>query len=89
MGQKCKNESNYVKIWKNVGGLKISWAPEGPQKGGKTTGMDIPEFRDINGPAPMLKNGTIGQIVTWGCGSPPPGIFRLSMNNGSKRPKPN
>ena len=31
------------------------------------TGMDILEFRDINGPAPMSKNGAIGRIVAWGC----------------------
>ena len=51
---------------------KFSWASEGPQNGGKTTGMDIPEFRDINGLAPTPKNGAIGQIVTWGVDPPPP-----------------
>ena len=45
---------------------------EGPQNGSKTTGMDITKFREINGPAPMPKNGAIGQIVTWGVDPPPP-----------------
>ena len=53
-------------------GYKLFRASEGSQNGGKTTRMDIPEFRDINGPNPMPKNGAIGQIVTCGCESPPP-----------------
>ena len=43
---------------------QMGWPSEGPQNGGKTTGMDIPELRDINGPAAMPKNGAVGQIVT-------------------------
>ena len=34
---------------------QMGWPSEGPQNGGKTTGMDIPELRDINGPALMPK----------------------------------
>ena len=33
-------------------GSEFTWAPEGPQNGGKMTGMDILEFRDINGRDP-------------------------------------
>ena len=46
------------KIWRSnafQGGSTFSQASEGPQNGGKTTGMDIPEFRDINGPVLMPK----------------------------------
>ena len=34
-------------------------ASEGPQNGGKMTGMDVLEFRDINGSDPMPKYGAI------------------------------
>ena len=42
------------------GGSDFTRATERPQNGGKMTGMDILEFRDINGPAPMPNYGTIG-----------------------------
>ena len=48
-----------VKIWKNLGnfwrssnfqgGSEFTRASEGPQNVGKMTGMDVLEFRDING----------------------------------------
>ena len=43
----------------------------GPQNGGKMTGMDILEFIDINGPAPMPKYGTILPFDCWGGGTLP------------------
>ena len=36
---------------------KFNRASEGPQNGGKMTGMDVLEFRDINGEDPMPKYG--------------------------------
>ena len=78
-----------VKIWKNLGnfwrssdfqgGSEFTRASEGPQNGGKMTGMDVLEFRDINGPDPMPKYGTIWSIGARGGGdfSPPPGLFRV------------
>ena len=52
------------------GGSKISQASERPQNGGKMTGMDIPEIKDINRPALMPKNGAIGQILPGGVNPP-------------------
>ena len=79
----CQNSEIFWRSNDFPGGSKISWASEGPQKGGKTTGMDIPEFRDINGPAPMPKNDIIGQIVAWGCKSPPPLPVSLGLRKRS------
>ena len=47
-------------------------ASEGPQNGGKMTGMDLLEFRDINGPDPMPKYGAIWSIGCLVWISPPP-----------------
>ena len=38
-----------------LGGSEFTRAPGGPQNGGKMTGMEILEFRDINGPDPYNK----------------------------------
>ena len=76
-----KMRQNLGNFWPYIdfqGGSEFSRASEGPQNGGKMTGMGIPEFIDINGPAPMPKNDAIGQIVTWGCRSPP--ISRLNKS---------
>ena len=61
----CQNSATYWPSNNFPGGSIFSRVSEGPQNGGKTTGMDIPEFRDINGPAPMPG------------GVNPPGIFRV------------
>ena len=49
-------------LWSNdlPGGSEFTQASEGPQNGGKMTGMGILEFRDINGQAPMPEYSTIG-----------------------------
>ena len=52
------------------GGSEFTWASEGPQNGGKMTGMDLLEFRDINGPYPMPKMVQFGRAGAW-CGFPP------------------
>ena len=54
-------------------------ASEGPQNGGKMTGMDLLEFRDINGPDPMPKYGAIWSIGCQGGISPLPSIFRVKQ----------
>ena len=41
------------------------------------TGMDVLEFRDINGPDPMPKYGAIWSIGSRGGIFPPPGLFRV------------
>ena len=66
---------------------KLNLLSEGPQNGGQMIGMDILEFRDINQPAVMPKYGVIGQIVTWGCESPPPpcSIFMFNKSFLSSR----
>ena len=46
---------NLEKCWRSSelpGGSEFTRASEEPQNGGKMTGMDILEFRDINGPDP-------------------------------------
>ena len=62
--QKCvKIHQNSEIFWRSnafPGGSKLSRLSEEHKKGGKTTGTDLPEFRDINGPDPMPKNGEIG-----------------------------
>ena len=55
-----------VKLYENVaticwsidfpGGSEFTLASGGPQNGGKMTGMDILEYRDINGPDPCNEN---------------------------------
>ena len=77
-----------VKIWNKLekcwrssdfpGGSEFTRASEGPQNGGKMTGMDVLEFRDINGPDPMPKYGAIWSIGSRGGISPPPGLFRVN-----------
>ena len=60
------------------GGSEFTRASEGPQNGGKMTGMDLLEFRDIKGPDPMPKYGAIWLIGSRG-GIPPPGLFRVKV----------
>ena len=77
----CQNSEFFWRTNDFPGGSKIYWASEGPQKGGKTPGMDIPEFRDINGPTPMPKNDIIGQIVAWGVDPSPVSLgSRVELN---------
>ena len=54
-------------------------ASEGPQNGGKMTGMDILQFRDINGPDPMPKYGAICSIGCQGLIPWLPGFPLLSQ----------
>ena len=73
-----------VKIWKNLEnfwrsndfqvGSDFTRASEGPQNGGKMTGIDLLEFKDINGPDPMPKYGQFGRWVE----SPSTGLFRVN-----------
>ena len=66
----------------NFPGLsKFNGASEGPQNGGKMTGMDLLEFRDINGPDPMPKYGAIWSIGCLVWISPCPSIFRVKGTN--------
>ena len=51
----CQNSATFWRSNDFPGGSKFSRASEGYQNGGKTTRMDIPEFRDIKGPALMPK----------------------------------
>ena len=60
----CQNSEFFWQSNDFPRGSKFSRASEGPQNGSKATGMDIPVFRDINGPAPIPKNGAISQFVT-------------------------
>ena len=60
------------------GGSEFTRASEGHQNGGKMTGMDVLEFRDINGPNLMPKYGAIWSIGSRGGISPPPASLGLS-----------
>ena len=64
-------------LWSNdlPGGSEFTQASEGPQNGGKMTGMDLLEFRDINGP----KNGAIWSIGCQGWIAPA-GLFRVNYS---------
>ena len=48
--------------WSNdfPGESEFTWVSDRAKKGGKMTGMDILEFRDIDWPALIPKNGAIG-----------------------------
>ena len=76
MGQKCQNPSKHDKKNRsaNFPGLsKFNGASEGPQNGGKMTGMDLPEFIDINGADPKPgRSGAMGEI-------PPHLLFRVNV----------
>ena len=62
------------KIWSIdfPGMSEFNRASEGPQNGGKMTGIDLLEFRDINGPDSMPKYGAILSIKYQGWTPPPP-----------------
>ena len=65
MGQKCQNESKFGKnlvVHRLHRGSEFTRASEGNQNGGKITGLDLLEFRDIDGPDPMPKYGAIWSI---------------------------
>ena len=68
---------NMLAVHRLPRGSEFTRASEGPQNGGKMTGMDVLEFRDINGPDPMPKYGAIWSIGCLVWISPPPGIFRV------------
>ena len=54
----AKMSQNVATIFRSInfpGGSEFTWLSGGPQNGGKMTGMDILEFRDINGPDPYNK----------------------------------
>ena len=61
-------------------GSEFTRASEGPQNGGKMTGMDVLEFKDINGPDPMPKYGAIWPIGSMG-GISPPASLGLSQQS--------
>ena len=81
-----KMRQHVAKICRSInfpGDSIITWAPGGPQNGGKMTWMDILEFRDISGPVPMPKYGAIRRLNRrlWG-ESPTPtphSIFRVNV----------
>ena len=74
MRQNLSNRSNNFP----ARGSEFIWASEGPQNGGKMTGMDILEFRDINSLALMPKYGEIWSNRRWGWIPPHIGIFRVN-----------
>ena len=55
---------------------EFNHSSEGPQQGAKMTVMDILEFRDMNGPAPMPKSGVMrSNKVRWAI--LPPDLIRV------------
>ena len=52
----CQNVTQICQTIDFPGGSEFTRASGGPQNGGKMTGMDILEFRDINGPDPYNEN---------------------------------
>ena len=65
----AKMRHNLAKIWLSIvfpGELEFNHSSEGPLQGAKMTVMDMLEFRDINGPAPMQKSGVMrSNKVRW------------------------
>ena len=61
--------STLVKIRRSIGfpgGSELNRSSEGPLQCAKMTVMDILEFRDMNGPAPMPKSGVMrSNMVRW------------------------
>ena len=51
----CQNVANICRSIGFLGGSEFTRASGGPQNGGEMTGMDILEFRDINGQDPYNK----------------------------------
>ena len=59
------------------GGSEMNCSSKETLKGAKMTIMDILEFRDMNGPAPMPKSGVMrSNKVRWAI-LPPPTLFRV------------
>ena len=60
---------NLVKTYWSIGFAgrsEFSRSSEGPLQGAKMTVMNILEFRDMNGPAPMPKSGVMrSNMVQW------------------------
>ena len=74
MGGRVKMTNN-VSVQQLPRGSEFNRSSERPQQGAKMTVMDILEFRDMNGPAPMPKSGVMrSNKVRWAI-SPPPHPF--------------
>ena len=67
------------------GGSEFNRSSEGPLKGAKMTVMDILEFRDMNGPAPMPKSGVMRSNKVRGAILPPT-LFKVKKRIKSKIP---
>ena len=84
MRQNLKKDGIFCGPATSQGGQNLPGHPRDLENCGKMTGMDLLEFRDINGPDPMPKYGAIWSIGCLVWISPPPGIFRVKVKKMMK-----